>query len=428
MKVLLVNSPLRGGGITTYATELIKCLSKDHDLTVVLTDDKLSPIKEPGVKVLYYDTQELSKKNALFFIKLINEELNPDLVISSHGLIVPIIVPYLNNNIKVITISHSGKLFSSDYCALNHKYTDTIIAAASDYNKRYLEKKFCIKDKDKVKVVYNFLAPNQKLEEYLSQKKNKSIISIIFPGGNMPMKSPDVVLTILYKLLKSNLNFKFYWTGETSLLPKSKIFSFIKPNDIKQYFKDDRIVFTGKIPSKTEYDTLLASTNILLAPSRNEGCSMILLEGIRSGSICIVGDYKNGNREIVERMNCGYVFNHHHPDVFVKQLVDIISNPASYSELYDNAYQAYKQKFTYPVWKNSMDEVLSRSSKHKERKTAVSHTRIAFDILKMKALERNDHVQRLICATKSLLNSLIQGLKMKISGDFPLVSKIKSMQ
>lgn len=93
MKILIANPALGYGGITTYFKELIKCLSLEHNLTVVLADDAVSPINEKGVTVMYHDTQELSIGNALFFINLINNELRPDLVISSQGLIIPIIVP-----------------------------------------------------------------------------------------------------------------------------------------------------------------------------------------------------------------------------------------------------------------------------------------------------------------------------------------------
>ena len=118
MKILLANPHLDDGGIGTYATELINALSQDHELIVVLPDDSKRPIKVPGVNVLYHNPNLLSKKNAMFFISLINEELKPDFVISSRAEIISVIAPYINNDIRVMTVSHSGKGHASEYSAL----------------------------------------------------------------------------------------------------------------------------------------------------------------------------------------------------------------------------------------------------------------------------------------------------------------------
>ncbi len=112
MKVLLVNSPFGGGGITTFANQLIACLSGDTELTVVLGDDKKAPITNPLVKVIYHDTMSLTVDNAMYFVDLINNIEKPDVVIVSTAIIIPIIVPYLNDNIRVMTVSHSGRFFS----------------------------------------------------------------------------------------------------------------------------------------------------------------------------------------------------------------------------------------------------------------------------------------------------------------------------
>ena len=109
MKVLLANSPFGGGGITTFATQLVECLSADTDLTIVLGDDEKAPITDPRVKVIYHDTMSLTVQNALFFIDLINNVVKPNLVLVSTALILPVIVPFINDDIKVMTVSHSGR-------------------------------------------------------------------------------------------------------------------------------------------------------------------------------------------------------------------------------------------------------------------------------------------------------------------------------
>ena len=430
MRILIVNQALDDGGVATYATELIKCLSEDYELIVVVPDDSKRPIRIEGVKVLYHDSNDLSKENALTFIRLINEEVMPDIVISSWAIIIPVIAPFINNNIRIITVSHSGKLFASEYSTFNYKYTDTIIAASSDYNKQYLEKKYHIKDKSKIKVVYNSIESNPEIEALRLKKKESEIIQIIYAGGTLPAKNPDLVLKILCELIKTNVNFKFYWTSGTKLPIPKKLFGVFKLNDVRQYLQhDDRIIFPGRIESRDDFVRLVSSSNILISPSRTEGCSMLLLQALRSGSICLVSDELNGNREIVEDGNCGFVLDHRSPKAFAQKLVEIISNPADYAQLYDNAYNTYQQKFTYQVWKENLSVVMNEDFNHAERKLKINSARLSYDLFRMKAFKKICHYRRMVIfVVKSCAIFYLKYFKLKLKGDFPVKSKYGSMQ
>ena len=74
MKILLCSSSFGGGGITSYAHELIENYSAGNEFYVMLGSDKKSPIKNNKVKVLYYDMSDISIQNLKKAIKIINEE------------------------------------------------------------------------------------------------------------------------------------------------------------------------------------------------------------------------------------------------------------------------------------------------------------------------------------------------------------------
>lgn len=389
MKVLLANSPFLGGGITTYATQLIQCLSGDTDLTVVLGDDKAAPIKDPRVKVLYHNTKLLSISNALFFIHLINDDIKPDVIIASAATIIPVIAPFLDDGIRVFTVSHSGKFFMSDYSAINHKYLDGIIAASSDYNKQYLERKFHIENKNKIKVIYNFMDGDDDIEALRFEKSTQNPISIVYAGATSVHKSPELVAKIVNRLLSTDLKFKFFWTGNNPMPLSKTIFKYSKLKSVEQLMtKDERLVFTGRIPSKQEYDKLLGSANIMLAPSKNEGCSMAVLEGHRAGCIFVVADFKNSNSEIVRKGNSGFIVDHRDVDKFVDIISDIIKNPQAYTEFYKRSHNTFTSLLTYPIWRTKIFEVINGEYNHKKRKSAVSKTSILYGIMRMKLLQK----------------------------------------
>lgn len=387
MKILLANSPFRGGGITTYAVQLIRCLAEDAELAVVLADDKKSPITDKRVKVYHYNTQNLSVKNARFFIRLINEEIKPDVLIISAANILPVIAPYLNDNIKIISVSHSGRFFHSEYSAVNHKYIDNIIAASSEYNKEYLLRKCHVKDSDKIKVIYNFLDKDEELENLRYLKPQKRPISLIFVNGGSVHKSPDLVARIVIELLKTDLNFRFYWMGTSTIPLTTTLFRHSKFKNVKQLFPDDkRLVFPGYIASKRDFDKFTASANIMLAPSRNEGCSMALLEGHRAGCIFLVADYENSNREIVEKGNSGLVVNRNDIDGFISIISDIINNPSKYEDYYENSHNTFITYLSYPIWKEKIFSVINSPSSHSRRKKNSNRLGLIINIFKMKWL------------------------------------------
>lgn len=405
MKVLLVNTALgASGGIATYGRQLVDCLSEDTELTVISGIGKQLNNVPSNVKILVHDVELLSIENSLFFINIINNEIKPDVVIASKATIIPVIAPYLNDSIKVITVSHSGKYFQSDYCAVNHHYLDRIIAASSDYNKKYLEKKFHITDKEKIAIIYNFMASDNVIEGFRNTKRDQKPIRIVYAGSTSVNKSPDLVTKIILELIKTKLDFRFYWTGAEPTIPlTTTVFKHSKLKTVKQIIpKDERLVFPGRIEDKREFDMLMGSANIQLAPSSNEGCSMALLEGHRAGSIFIVADYENSNREIVSKAGSGFVLDHHDVSAFVNTIINIIEEPSKYHDLYEKSHEAFVKMLSYPIWRQQLFEVLNSPTNHKKRKNKISKLGLIISFFRMKMLWYSSLVSRFLCLSLPL--------------------------
>ncbi len=368
MKILLASSPFGGGGITTYAHELIRALSEENEVYVILKDDSKAPIDKSKATIVYCDCKDHSVSNAKKVLKIVNEDITPDLLIASGATLIPIIAPFIKNTIRVVTVSHSARYIHTDYSALNHEYIDRIIAASSIYNKEYLEKKFGINDKEKISVILNFVDDIEEAHELREKKKKDNIVKIVFVGACGGAKTPELAYKVAKGLIKTDWNFKFYWTGNT-VIPLTKYFPFIKRKLVKDRIASDpRLVFTGRIPDKKDLDRLVAEANIFLAPSRREGCSMALVEATRDGSIAIVADYLNSNRVIVKDGESGFVIDHNKPEEFVRIIGDIINNNNKYSDFYDKARKVFESELTYKKWKEQIDEcVINCLPRHKPR-------------------------------------------------------------
>jgi glycosyltransferase involved in cell wall biosynthesis len=169
-------------------------------------------------------------------------------------------------------------------------------------------------------------------------------------------------------------------------------------NDVSVLFpKDERIIFTGRL-SRDEATKLIAEANILFTPSRREGCPMALLEGMRVGTISIVADYKNANKEIINNGCNGFVVKHNDIKGFVYVIKDIISNHQNYLDIYDNNYNTYLSKLSFPVWKEKMDEIIinEKEKYHSKRKTKINKYLYLSNLLRYKLISINDSLQRSI--------------------------------
>lgn len=383
MHIVLCSSSFMGGGITSYAHEVINCFSENNKVSVILGNDNKSPINlNNNVIVYYYDMDNCSLENARKTIDLINNELKPDVIINSNAKLLSLITPYIKDNIKIISISHSLKYIESDIAAINNKYIDQIIAL-SNFNKKNIKRKFLV-NQEKIQVIYNFVNEIDSSNELRNNKINNNPITIVFAGGSAPSKSPEISYKIIKELSKTKLNFKFYWLGPlTPPLKKIQLFNSIK--DIVN--KDSRIIFTGRVP-REEAINYINNANIFLIPSKREGCPIALLEALRIGTIAITSDYNNACKELIENQKNGFVISHKKINCFVDLIKNIIENHSMYHKYYEESYNYYKSELCYNRWKANMDQIIyDKGNKHKTRKNHFSVTdyklrRLIFNIIK----------------------------------------------
>lgn len=369
MKILLATSSFRGGGIGSYAHEIINNYSRVHEISVIVGDDSKYPINQERVKVYKYNCDDLSLKNAKTVLALVNEIIKPEVIINSCAKLFSLITPYLSNNIKVISVSHSLKYQELTIATTNHKYLNTIVAL-SDSCKKYMLKKYRL-EFGKVKVVYNFVRQVSNNEVLREKKKKSEVLNIVYVGGTSPAKSPEIVLKTLKGLVTTNLNFKFYWLGVlTPTLKKIQPFNSVK----KIVPLDERIEFIGKV-EKNKAEEFISNANIFFSPSKREGCPMALLEAMRVGTIALVADYNIANREIIDNNYNGFVVNHKSILGFIDKIRYIIENHQNLDYIYDNSFETFNNKLSFECWKKNMDMIIAedRLCKRKSDFSTISY-------------------------------------------------------
>ena len=365
MKILLVTSSFLGGGITSYAHEVVKCFSINNDVSVIIGNDKKLPFDRSKVKVYNIESTDLSIENAQRLIKLINEEIRPNAILNSNSALMSLVTPYINDKIRIVSVSHSLRYNEADTAGLNSNYVDGLIAL-STFNKDYLCNQFKLPNRDKVSVIYNCVEEEQNATLLRELKKKNAKIRIVYAGGTSAAKSPELVYNIMQRLLKTTADFEFYFMGANSPTLKS----IQRYKTLQDLFKPDpRVIFTGRIPRK-EAEAISNSANIFLVPSRREGCPMAMIEAMRVGCIIITSDFKNACQEMVEDGVNGFIIPHKNEAAFVDKILDIISHHEKYLPMYDACSDNYLKRFSFEPWRKQMVAVLeSGTLEHSKRFT-----------------------------------------------------------
>lgn len=379
MKILFVSSSFRGGGITSYAHEVIKAFSGEHELSVIIGNDDVNPFDQNSVNVYKCEMTDVSICNARLLLKLINHEIKPTLIINSNALLMSLVLPYVDDSIRVISVSHSLRYNEADVAGFNSKYVDNIIALSA-YNKLYLCSQYGIKDTSKVHVIYNFVEDNPQAETTIEMKKRANPIRIVFAGGTSAAKSPELVYDIMQDLLQTDRRFEFYFMGNNSPTLKS----IQRYKSLQELFNpDSRVIFTGRI-QRAEAEKIINTANIFLVPSRREGCPMAMLEAMRSGTIVITSDYKNACREMIENQKNGFVINHRNRRDFVRLIIDIIDHHDKYFRFYDECMNNFKTRFSYAIWQERMNDIIHLKQRNHTSRIKFSEKRYKLDAIKIR--------------------------------------------
>jgi len=369
------------GGVASYAHDFVQAFKNQYEFIIVTNDDYQDKEDYP---ILHIQDKNYRKDNIKKFLSIVSKT-NPDIIINSAFPLASISAPYLPNDVKLISISHFTDGRQACAAGVNAQYADSIVAL-STFGKSYIDEKFKIRDFNKTKIVYNSMP---KYEQVDIEKKKKAItLKIVYPGGCAIAKSAEIVCHALKLLLKTDLDFEFYWLGRIKTpganWPGSRI---KKISDVLNSF-DSRIKHIGPVP-REESIKIIAEANIFLLPSRGEGCPITLLEAMRSGCIPVISNAKHGSLDIIEDKKTGFIVKQGSPNAIIDCLKDIIENHKEYGYIYDNTYTKFMNELEYDRWVGKMNLILNLPCSH-EKRSEVYRLKLFQDTLRMRYYYKKD--------------------------------------
>jgi len=345
------------GGVSSYAHDFAEYF-RDQDITII-TDDQYQPSPGDPFRFIHFDAS-LTVANARKFVDLITR-LDPDIVVNSWSPLLTVTAPYLPDKIRIITISHfvNGEL--AWVAGHNHRYIDRIVAL-STYGRRYFRRTFGSAAEAKADIIFNPVPPGP-----TGIYPSNTPVKIIYPGGSSHDKSADIVALALRRLLKTNLDFKFYWIG-FDYVAGGRHFG-LPIRHISQCFPldDPRIVQFGRV-ERDEARRMLAEADIFLLPSRLEGFPISLCEALAGAAIPIISDAPHGSLDLIRNGSNGIVVPQGSVSAIVDAITDIIRHPDNYRDMRQAAFASVAESLSPQVWTTSMRRIFDMPLDHAPRR------------------------------------------------------------
>jgi len=356
-KILLITTSFvtGKGGTAKYARDFV-CAFSDKYNFVVITGDDYSKKENDKFKVYNLELNKLKYSNGKYLLDLIKKE-KPSIIINSAARLCSLITPFIPENIKVFSVSHFVNGILAKTAGLNPKYINYVICL-STFGKKFIDRYYKISDKNKSVVIFNFAKDSNSQIEKIKKSSKKNII--VYPGGTAYYKQPIMVLKAIIKLLKTDLDFEFYWLGSENIIGAN--WPFIKLKTISQILPNDqRIMNIGSVDSNMS-KTIISSANIFVLPSKGEGCPLSLIEAMQAGCIPIISDAKHGSLDIIVNKYSGIVVPENNSEILFQNLYDIIINHDTYIDIYNNSKSRFQEMLTENKWVNEMQILFDSSS------------------------------------------------------------------
>jgi glycosyltransferase involved in cell wall biosynthesis len=189
----------------------------------------------------------------------------------------------------MIAVGHMSKSSVATLACYNHHWLDYVVAISPDMQRVYTDKyKVPLV---KVPIIFNGVGdPGAGVSDTMKAGK----LNIVFAGGDKKHKGAELLLSSLNEPLIPWEKITLHWFGQVS----KKYLTVINETPSVHYH--------GRVGRKRFHDTL-KECDVLLFPSRAEGCPMTILEAMSYGLLCISSDGVGAMRWMITSGQDGFI-------------------------------------------------------------------------------------------------------------------------
>ena len=328
MKILVgCSSPpdVGAGGILTYVKEIIsELIDAGNEIHVAAPAPEnwewINEHSEGFIETSQYENPFTSVKSLLAYIN----KNNIDAIINNDNPHVQSVLPAVN--CPSLVVGHLGESVIASLACYQNEWTDYIVAISNDMFSSYV-KKYNV-PVTKCPIVFNGVKDNG-----CDIHDKTNVLKVVFAGGYNRRKGCMHILSMVEKYASQFDNLELNWFG------------YVPDKLRKKLSKYNFIEFHGRVPRDVFYQKL-RSSDVLLFPSKSEGCPMAMLEAMSVGVVPIASDGKGAMQSLVLNGKEGYICHLDNWDSEAAQALKFLSkNRVVLESMMESVREKYLQQF-----------------------------------------------------------------------------------
>lgn len=320
----------RGGGVYSVINNLIcfqQCREIDNHVILLKTKDNCiaKAIPECKESVSFQLFLFKSSENYYHVCKRLSRLIPKNAVIVAHDWMELGMVTNLGLQNKVVFFLHGDYDYYYNL-AVNHQASiDDFICVAQSIQQHLIKLL-----PNRISDIHYLRVP---VPDLFSEKSPNVSIKIAFVGRGERAKGFHLLPQIAHALAENGLSAEWDIIGEVDTNCA-----------VIKWPENCKISFNGTLPPNQVIERLQTADYILL-PSFAEGMPVAIIEAMKLGVIPLVNNIKGGIQEFIKNGETGFVIDNNTIEFYVKNILDVESNPLLKKQLQQNVVNMANKYF-----------------------------------------------------------------------------------
>ncbi len=215
-------------------------------------------------------------------------DIGKEAAINNDNSILQSVAPLLR--CPMVAVGHLGKSNVATLACHSYRWVDYVVAISSDMHQAFVGRYGL--PVTKCPVIHNGV-PDPGVEVTGGERQGQPL-RVVFGGGMNRRKGGHLVRKALAKAGPRLQGIELHWFGQVS-------------DEVRKHFAGfGAVKFHGQVPRETFLE-ILATADVLLLPSYDEGCPMIMLEAMSYGVVPVASNGKGAMRWLVDSGLHGFI-------------------------------------------------------------------------------------------------------------------------
>jgi glycosyltransferase involved in cell wall biosynthesis len=353
-RILIVNSELGNGGITTYTLNLCKGLIFEGNHVYLLVTHNyntefIAVLKEAGVKIVLLNKFWKYFKYPMYLFWV--QRIRPDIILNNYNFISQL-MSFFDKRIKLVHIIHNDTQDFYRVALIMKNKTSLWVAPTPLVKSKFIEySKKSVEEEDVVVINHGVEMSDNVRVDYFEQP-----LRILFAGALYEHKGVDLLCKIFSHLKFLSFEFEATIIGSGPL--SGRLIEEISGLNLK-----GNVRILGQV-NYSDTRALMSNSDVLLFPTRIESFGLVIIEAMMEGVIPIVSLLPGITDNIIEEGVSGYLVEDYlNPDKFIEKIL-LLKNLENRLKMSQRAKSIAESKFSLDCMMNEYKKVLSFGGKN----------------------------------------------------------------